>query len=144
MTSEGCCCYASLNGLREGASVRDDVPRKPPVYLLVILPILMVGAFCLVIALMAAFSEIRGVPRSALPNLNGLLIALPAFFLWIPVSLLLGNVVLYAVPPLRRIAKGYTHTAGRPGFAESQKVLFKVLGILALVCVPLIVLGFIV
>lgn len=100
------------------------------------------GALCLSVALIEAYSWLAGVPRSAVPNLNGMLITLPAFFLWIPVSLLISNVVLYWVPPLRRIADAYTQRAHRLGFVDSQKALLKALGVFALVCLPLIVLGF--
>jgi hypothetical protein len=124
--------------------MRDDLQRKPSIYLLVILPILVVGGFCVVVALLGAYSGVSGVPLSNLPNLNGLLIALPGLLLWLPLSLLLGNVVLYSIPPLRRIAEEYALQADRPGFVESQKALLKILGVVALVCVPLIVLGFLV
>jgi hypothetical protein len=77
------------------------------------------------------------------PNVNGLLISLPAFFLWIPGHLLLGNVVLYCVAPFRRIVEQYVADTGRPGFVESQKVLLKVFVAVAVICVPLIVLGFV-
>jgi len=120
-----------------------DVQRKPVAYLLLILPILVGGGVCLIAALVGSYSQVKGVARSAMPNLNGLLIALPAFLLWIPISLLMANVILYCVPPLRRIAEGYAAQAGRPGFVESQKTLLKVLGVFALVCLPLIVLGFV-
>lgn len=120
----------------------NDFPRRPPVYLLVILPILAGGGLALVVALTVAFSEIRSVPLSAVPNVNGLLITLPALFLWIPLSLLLGNFVLYVVPSLRRIAECYATRAGRPGLAESQRRLLKIAGMVALICVPLMVLGF--
>jgi hypothetical protein len=133
-----------FDDLLAGGPMHDELPRKPLIYLLVILPILVGGGVSLVIALVAAFSAIRGVPRSAVPNVNGMLIGLPAFFLWIPASLLLGNVVLYAVPPLRRIAESYATRAHQPGFVESQKILLKIAGYFALICIPLIVLGYII
>jgi hypothetical protein len=119
-----------------------DAQRKPVVYLLVILPTLVVGAVCLIAALIEAYSQVTGISRSSVPRLNGLLIALPALFLWIPISLLIANVVLYCVPPLRRIAEKHVAQTERPGFMESQTALLKVLGVIALVCVPLILLGF--
>ncbi len=84
------------------------------------------------------------MPRSAVPNLNGMLIALPAVFLWIPVSLLLSNAILYVIPPLRRIAEGYASKADLPSFVESQRALLKVAAVFTLISVPLIVLGYIV
>ncbi len=97
----------------------------------------------LMAALVELYSRLKGVPRSAIPNLNGLLIMLPAFFVWIPTSLILANLVVYCVPPLRRTAEQYSERAGRPGFAHSQKALLKALGLFAFVCFPLIALGFI-
>jgi hypothetical protein len=104
---------------------------------------LLRGSVFVVAALIGAYSAVRGVPPAAVPDVNGLLIALPAFFLWIPVSLLLSNVILYSVPPLRRIAEEYAARADQPGYVKAQKTLLKVLGVFALVCVPLIVLGFV-
>jgi hypothetical protein len=51
---------------------------------------------------------------------------------------------LFAVPPLRRIAEKYILQSSHPGFAESQRQLGKMALIMALLCVPLILLGFIV
>ncbi len=116
--------------------------RKPIVYLFVILPILIGGAIGLIIALVEIYSYVTGLPRYAIPRLNGVLITLPALFLWIPISLLIGNRVLYSLPPLRRIAEKYAAQAGRPGFMENQTALLKALGAIALVCIPLILLGF--
>jgi hypothetical protein len=116
--------------------------RKPAVYLLVFLPIMVGGGVSLMIALVDAYSCVTGVAKSAVPNLNGLLITLPAFFLWIPTSLLIANFALYCARPLRRIAEAYVERAERPGFEDSQKTLLRVLGVIALVCLPLIALGF--
>jgi hypothetical protein len=118
--------------------------RKPAVYLLVILPVLVGGGICLVDALLRAYSHVRGISQSAVPMPNGLLIALPAIFVWIPISLLLANLVLYVVSPLRRIAEVYSTQAGGPGFATSQKILLRALAWFCLVCLPLIALGFVV
>jgi hypothetical protein len=116
--------------------------KKPAIYLLVILPILIGGALLLVVSLIAAYSRMTGIPPAGVPNLNGLLIALPALLLWIPVSLLLGNVVLFSISPLKRVAEQYSREPGRPGFRESQRLLVKVAVAVAVVSVPLIVLGF--
>ncbi len=116
--------------------------RKPAVYLLVIIPILVVGGVFGMAALLDLYSRLKDVPRSAIPNLNKLLLALPAFFLWIPISLVLANLVLYCVPPLRRTAEQYSKCLGRADFAGSQKGLLKALGIFALILFPFIVLGF--
>jgi hypothetical protein len=117
-------------------------PKKPFIFFLVILPVFGGGAASIVSALVTAYARMAAVPMSSVPNLNGLLISLPTIFLWIPVALLLSNCVLFAVPPLRRIAEAYVARSGRPGFAESQRQLGKVALIMALFCVPLIALGF--
>jgi hypothetical protein len=118
-------------------------PRKPAIYLVVILPVFVVGYFCLIIYLMNIYSRITGVPPAALPFVNGMLIGLAALFLWTPISLVLSNFVMYCIPPLRRIAEGYVARTERPGYVESQKLLLKVAVGFALICLPLIVLGFI-
>lgn len=116
---------------------------KPVIYLIVILPVLGGGGVCLLLSLVEAYSQLWGVARSAIPGLNSLLITLPAFFLWIPISLLVSNLVLYFIPPLRRVAENYVVRSGHPGFADSQKGLLKLLPIFSLVCIPLVILGFI-
>ncbi len=120
-----------------------NVQRKPLIYLLVILPVFVVGGMSLIVALIEAYSQIRGVASSAIPGLNGLLITLPTFFLWIPISLLISNVLLCSLPPLRRMAEEYVARSGHAGFAQSQKGVLKLVGIFAFVCLPLILLGFI-
>jgi hypothetical protein len=116
--------------------------KKPAIYLLVILPILGIGGILVIIELETAYASIVGIPLSAIPNLNGFLIFIPAFFLWIPVALLVSNMVLFVLPPLRRVAEKYASEGKRPGFLESQKELGKVMFIMAIICIPLIVLGF--
>ncbi len=117
--------------------------KKPLVYLAIILPILGFGSVSLVCALIVAYSRIKGIPRSGVPNLNGILISLPALVLWVPISLFLTNLVLFCVAPLRRAAERYAIQAERPGFIESQEDLMKLLFVVALICIPLIVLGFV-
>src|ERR1051326_5405054 len=55
--------------------------RKPIVYLVVILPIVVGGGLCLVLGLLQAYARLKGVARTGVPDLNGFLITLPAFFL---------------------------------------------------------------
>jgi hypothetical protein len=119
------------------------MPRKPLIYLVVILPLFVAGSLCVVLGLVLAYSRLNGIPPSAVPNFNGILISLPALILWIPVALFLGNFILYCVPPFRRIAERYASESRRPGFVESQKELLKVTLVFASICIPLIVLGFI-
>jgi hypothetical protein len=116
---------------------------KPVVYLFVILPILIGGGLGSVVVNLGTFSRFRNVDMSAIPCMNGLLISLPAFFLWIPASLLISNLIFYFVPSLRRIADNYAVLSGHPGFKESQKKLLKLFWAFSLVCIPLIILGFI-
>lgn len=87
--------------------------RRPRIYVAVILPLLLFGAVVVYLAV-AAYAASHGMSIGAVPNSNALLIAVPTFFLWIPISLLLANVVLNAVPALRRIAESYATPAGRP------------------------------
>jgi hypothetical protein len=117
--------------------------NKPPVYLFVIVPILAIGGIYVPTSLLVAYSRINGILLSAVPNLNAILIWLPAFCLWIPISLLLGNVVLHCVPSLRLVAERYVRKIGRPGFLESQMAMLKALLIFASICIPVIVLGFV-
>jgi hypothetical protein len=74
--------------------------------------------------------------------MNGLLLP-AALLLWMPAAFLLSNMVLYRIPPLRRIAEQYVTEAKRPGYAEAQKQLLIVLFVFALIFGPLIVLGFV-
>ena len=93
----------TLDKLRNGDGMAQKTLKsghKPLVYLAVILPILGSGSVSLVCALVLAYARIKGIPESGVPNLNGILISLPALFLWIPISLLLANLVLFCVVPL--------------------------------------------
>lgn len=121
-----------------------DARRKPAIYLMVILPVLVVGDMILVVGLTNLYSQFKNVSLSDLPNLNGMLISLPAIFLWIPCSLLISNLIIRLTPPLRVVAEKYTAQSNGPSFGESQKRLLKVLYIFAMICVPLILLGFVV
>jgi hypothetical protein len=119
-----------------------DVTKRPLAYLVVILPLLVLGGMALLFALLRAFAEVRGVARSAIPNVNGILICLPALLFWMPISLLLSNCVLFAVPRLRRVAERFAAEAQRPDFRQSQRQLLIATGAIGLVCVPLVLLGF--
>jgi hypothetical protein len=120
-----------------------NVPRKPKIYLLVILPVIAGGAMLLILGLINAYAHFRNASLSSIPDRNALLIALPALFLWIPLSLIISNFIIYIIPPLRRIAEDYVARTDRPGFVESQMVLIKVFAAFALVCLPLMILGYI-
>jgi hypothetical protein len=120
-----------------------DYPRKPKIYLLVILPVLAGGGMALILGLIHAYAYFRNVSLSSIPDRNALLIALPALFLWIPLGLIISNFIIYIIPPFRRFAEDYVARTNRPGFVESQMVLIKVFGASALVCLPLMILGYI-
>jgi hypothetical protein len=117
--------------------------RKPVVFLLVILPVLLGGFLALLVGLIYAYAELNGIPRNAIPNTNGLLIALPALVLWIPVALIISNWALHVVPTLRRRAEQYASESGHPAFVESQRQLSIAALIAAAVCIPLLILGFV-
>lgn len=117
--------------------------RKPLIYLAVILPVFLGGALGIVYVLMRAFAHVRDVPLNAIPDLNGLLMALPAALLWIPVSLLVSNLILLVVPPLRRRAASYAASTGSVSFGVSQLAVLRATLWFGLLCVPLITLGFV-
>jgi hypothetical protein len=118
--------------------------NRPRIYLVVILPLLVLGAPLVASLALVAYATAVGVPLRAVPEANAFLIALPALFLWIPLSLLIANVVLTSVPPFRRIAEAYVTANARPDYRASQRQLWRVLGWTACVCVPLILLGWVV
>jgi hypothetical protein len=126
----------------EGTDLIDSTPRKPRVFLLILLPILFFGGLGAILAMISLFARLRGITLKDVPDFNGMMIALPVFLLWAPLGLLLGNLVIYVTPSLHRIAQEYVAAAGRPGYWESQLWLFKAFLVIALICVPLIVLGF--
>ena len=116
--------------------------RKPAIYLVVILPILVVGGMFVIVRLMSYYAYLNGIPLSAALDKASMLIALPAFFIWIPLSLFISNLVLEIVPPLRKVARQYSSESRTPGFLASQFQLFMALVAISIVCVPLIIYGF--
>ena len=118
--------------------------NRPRIYLVVILPLLAVGGLLVVSLALGAYATSAGVPLRAVPQANALLIALPAFFLWIPASLLIANAVLSLVPVFRRTAEAYVAANECPDYRTSQRQLARVFGWTACVCVPLILLGWVV
>lgn len=118
------------------------VNRKPPIYVAIFFPVFVSGGVGVVVLLAWMYSAVAGVGTDQIPRVNGILIFLPTLFLWVPISLFAFNLVRQLVPALRRIAEGYAHQTGAPGFVESQRQLLRVLLLLAAICVPLILLGF--
>jgi hypothetical protein len=116
--------------------------QKPKAYLLIILPILCFGGLVLVLSLLSIFANLRQIPFSKIPDLNGMLIAIPAFVLWVPSALVLANGVLRIVPPLNRIAKEYSKNSNHPRRAETQTLLLRGWFLFGVICIPLIAMGF--
>jgi hypothetical protein len=114
--------------------------QRPRVYLAVILPTLALGG-AVAFGLLSLYARQHGLRTDDVSDAKALLIFLPTFFLWIPLALVLSNVVLKTIRPLRIVAETYASTAARPGYAASQRQLLKVFGWLAVFCVPLILAG---
>lgn len=113
----------------------------PPWFLLIIIPMLLLGALLMnkMVEWAAAF---RGIPFKDFPDMQGALISLGTFFLWIPLALLLSNCILFLIPALRRPSDEYAQENGLPDFWESQRQLLPFALGLAALCIPLIALGF--
>lgn len=116
--------------------------RKPAIYLLVNLPIVVGGGIFFVAKIMSCYAASKGIPLAEIPDSAGLLIALPSLFLWLPLALLISNTAVVLVPPLRKIAESYTKQSGHPGFGKSQIQLVLALLALSIICVPIIMYGF--
>lgn len=69
------------------------------------------------------YAAAHEIPLGAVPRPNGLLVALPTLFLWMPLALSLANGILNVVPPLRRVAEKHAGEVGQPGYRESQRTL---------------------
>ena len=117
--------------------------KKPAIYLAVILPLLMAGVIP-VAGLETLYANIAGIPRAVIPQQNALLIGLPTILLWFPLSLFLANCIVFAVPPLCKVAETYATETQGPGFIESQRTLGKITLGMAAFCVPLVIIGFVV
>lgn len=116
--------------------------RRPLAYLLITVSILSIGSVLVVEGLKGAYSEIAGIPKSAIPDLNRFLIILPALVLWIPIAFWLSSCFLSIIFKLRGRAEEHATLAKKLNYAGSQKRLVKLVLAFAAVCVPLIVAGF--
>ncbi len=117
--------------------------RKPAIYLAVIVPLLIGGGILVPWAMVSAYAATRSLPVSAIADTAALPLAISGLLLWIPACLLLASAIMFAVPPLRRIAERYAATAARPEFAQSQRQLLKALLVGIVVCTPVIVAVFV-
>jgi len=115
--------------------------HRPPIYLLVILPLLVLGGIFVPYALVSALAGLKGIPISMISNPSALWVVIPGLLLWIPLSLLLANFVINLVPSLRKTAQKYTAESGQPGFAQSQLRLFLFLLSTGVVCIPALAYG---
>lgn len=117
-------------------------PRKPAIYLWVIVPILWGGAIAIPTCLLLVHAAMRGVRMSEVPDATALMITIPAFIVWIPAALVLSNFVMAAIPSMRRIAQEYSRRTGTSGFFKSQLQLMGLTAIFAVICIPIIIYGF--
>jgi hypothetical protein len=112
---------------------------KPLVYLAILLPLLVGGMIGASLALVAAYAHRTGTTLATVTPLPAAALAVCGALLAIPLALLLGNGVLFAVPSLRRIAQADARRTRGPGFAASQRVLSKAFAAIAAVCVPIVI-----
>ena len=115
--------------------------RRPRIYLLVILPLLILGGILVPYALVSALAGLKGMPVSMVSSPRALWVVIPGLLLWIPISLLLANFAINLIPPLRKTAQRYSTESGQPGFAQSQLRLFFVLLGTGVVCIPALAYG---
>jgi hypothetical protein len=66
-------------------------------------------------------------------SIGGLLIALGLLFAWCPIAMIVGNVIVHAVPPARRALDQEGSTTRGTGFRGSNRALLR----LAAVLIPL-------
>lgn len=116
-------------------------PRRPLILLAVIMPMLLLGG-CLPYALIAGYAFAHAGPIAAVPDSVALMLAIPGCLLAIPLSLLLSNVVMSRIPPLRRRACAYSSAAGKPDFDQAQRDLLQMLRMVAVVCIAIIAIAF--
>lgn len=120
--------------------MRKTVPPKPKSHRVVHLLILGFGALLVVEALIHCFAVVRGISTREIPFVNAILIGLPALFLWIPIGMLLSNLILVATAYLGQTTE--QRFAAARHFYEAQRDILKAAGYIAIICLPLIVLGF--
>lgn len=100
-------------------------PRKPLVYLGVLLPLLIAGGTAAALGTVALFARSRGIPLREVADAPGLLLALAALLLWIAPGLMLGNAIMARTPALRRIAEDHVRRHGAPDVRTAQRDLAR-------------------
>ena len=101
------------------------LPRKPLVYLCVLLPLLVAGGMAAAFGAITLFARSRGIAVAEVADMPGILLSISALLLWIPPCLMLGNGILFAIPPLRRIAEAHVRRRGAPDVPTTQRDLAR-------------------
>lgn len=116
--------------------------HKPAIHLAVILPLLVGGNLLLSWLLLSGYAAAREIRIPDIPDAKALMLVLPGLILWIPLSLLIANRILTAIPSLRRVTQRHADATGGPDFKQSQRGLRIVFMIAAAVCLPIIASAF--
>lgn len=111
---------------------------RPAAFLLVGLPILWGGMLAAAVGLVALLARATGATLATAPPAAAIVVACCGALLAVPPALMLSNLVMRALPSLRRIAGRDAARNGRPDFAASQRTLLRLFFLLAAVCVPII------
>jgi len=90
------------------------------------------------VGLVALLARATGATLATVPNGAAIVVACCGALLAVPVALMLSNLVLRALSPLRRIAGRDAARNGRPDFAASQRALLRLFLVLAAICAPII------
>lgn len=111
---------------------------RPAVFLLVVLPILWGGMLAAAVGLVALLARATDTTLATVPDGAAIVVACCGALLAVPVALMLSNLVLRALSPLRRIASRDAARHRRPDFAASQRALLRLFLVLAAICAPII------
>ena len=115
---------------------------RPVVFLVVLLPLLLGAMWAASVGLVALLARATGTTLATVPNGAAIVVAGCGALLAVPVALMLSNLVLRALPPLRRIAERDVARTGRPDFGASQRALLRLFLVLAAIAVPIIAVAF--
>lgn len=100
-------------------------PRKPLVYLCVLLPLLVAGGTATALGTLALFARSRGIMVREVADGPGIARSIGALLLWVPLGLMLGNAMMPAAPALRRIADDHVRRHAAPDFGTAQRGLAR-------------------